>query len=231
MELRADVVLQPYHPIVQSGTYANWFPHARRFVYVNPTAVDRVRCSDVTDAMVFHDPDDPWGLPRLRFPDHLAFAVNDALAIARRPGVHGVFVDDLDRMLTTPFERAVAVAYVRTIAASTGAALYINRAFTILDDLDGVEAVLVEDIDRNAESPDAIAWLNDVVLPVLTRARQRGVRVHALGYDADPAGRTAGIESLLAAVTTSSARLPHPRLDEWCWWSAGTTLHTTRNVR
>jgi hypothetical protein len=217
--LAADVVLQPYHAIVQAAEYADWFPRARRFVYVNPTAVDRMRRSDVTDDMLFYDPADRWGLPRLRLPAALDWAVADAVDIALANGVDGLFVDDLDRLLMTSLERNVATSYVRRIVEAAGVTVYVNRAFGILDALPSLEAVLVEDVDRGLGAPGAAAWLEDFVVPVLLRARHRGVRIHRLEYGTDPACRGAGLAPRsLDSVVHSIARLPHPGLDEWSWW-------------
>jgi hypothetical protein len=35
----STVVLQPYHPLCELGGFADYFPHALRFVYFNPTAI------------------------------------------------------------------------------------------------------------------------------------------------------------------------------------------------
>jgi hypothetical protein len=222
--LHADVVLQPYHPIVQAQEYASWFPHARRFVYVNPTVVDPLRRSDATAEMVFHDPHDGWDLPRLRLPLWLDWAVADAVAIAGGSGVHGLFVDDLDRLLDTPAGRETAVRYVRAVTAASGAGIYVNRAFAVLDALPAVEAVLLEDLDVDLASPGTAAWLYDVVLPALQRARDRGVRIHQLGYGTATSGPgtsgQGGATPLGGVATSSNARLPDPRLDQWSWWDA-----------
>lgn len=230
VRLQADVVLQPYHPIVQSQSFGEWFPLARRFVYVNPTAVDRQRRSDVTERMLVHDPDDIWGLPRLRLPEFLDWAVEDAVLIGLGEGVDGLFVDDLDRLTVSPARRDLAIEYARRVAQGASCTLYVNRAFEVIDRLESLEAVLVEDLDRDLAQPGGAAWVAQLVLPTLQRAHHRGIRLHRLEYDADGLARPGGLtpvtgpaqrpRSQVDTVLTSTLRLPEPALDCWDTWSA-----------
>ena len=218
IEQTGDVVLQPYHAIVKYGGFESWFPKARRFVYINPTAVDRLRRTDVTDDMVRLDPDDRWGLPRLHLPEQLDWAVADAAMLAGLPGVHGVFVDDVD--LLEGSQADIAVEYVRRVTASTGCTAFVNRGFGLVDALARVapvEAVLLEDLDRDAASPGSTRWAQRVVVPALVRARAAGTRVHRLEYGAAPAADPS-LGRQVEPLLDSCARMPDPVLDQWSWW-------------
>jgi hypothetical protein len=216
--VRADVVLQPYHPIVQAQDFGGWFPLARRFVYVNPTVVDPQRRNDVTAEMLWNDPDDAWGLPRLRLPEFLDWAVDDSVQIGRGVGVDGLFVDDLDRLTVVSSHRHLAIDYARRVAEEASCTLYVNRAFEILDELGSLEAVLLEDVDRDLEQPGVGPWLDELVVPALWRARSRGVRLHRLDYMGGGDTRFHAPDPL-SGLLTSVARLPEPALDSWDIWT------------
>ena len=164
--------------------------HLRRLVSSGPPVRLRqpdgdgpLRRPDVTADMVFHDPQDRWGLPRLRLPRwpstgpsptpsrSLSGPASTASSSTTSTACSGHQTDARWRSATSVGS-----------PIATGAAVYVNRAFAILDALPSVEAVLVEDAAGELASPAAAAWLDDVVVPALSRARRRGARIHRLDY-------------------------------------------------
>jgi hypothetical protein len=216
-----DVVLQPYHPAVKYGGYAESFPHARRWVYANPTTVDPwiLERAVVRPPIASHDP--AWNLPRLDLdqPAGRAWAVAHLCEVARYAAAeaHGIFVDDLDRLTDQPDLALDLLAAARSEGVRAPR-WFVNRAFGLLDRVEGLDAVLLECLTpavAAAMDVDGVRWVREVVLPALERAVLRGVSCHSLDYPDQPglsAGRTAdeGVERavsrLLCSVTHASDR-------------------------
>lgn len=184
-----DVVLEPYHPLVKTGGFTEAFPHARRFVYVNPTTVDPWVLRQLADPPPLIGWDERWNLPRLdlEHPDGFAWAVRSACAaLAGDEGrLHGAFVDDLDRMV--PAQEELAVEYFSQVTHQLGwePAWFVNRGFSLWQRIEHLEAVLLEDISPSVSSREPVGtvrWLREEVLPSVRSARDRGVRVHSLSY-------------------------------------------------
>lgn len=184
----ADVVLEPFHPLVADGGFADRFPHARRYVYVNPTSVDPWRLErDASDAPVAGW-DARWNLPRIdpSTPEGMRWAVRSAVEAADADGgrSHGLFVDDLDRLL--PDRPDVALRFLSEVQRVRGGVRwFVNRAFPLWDRIAGLDAVLLEDmapsVTRHAPAPE-VQWVREQVLPALDAVRARGVAVHAVAY-------------------------------------------------
>jgi len=206
------VVLQPYHPIVQTEEFAKWFPGVDRHVYVNPTSVDLERCQVSTD-LVFYDPQDRWQLPRLRIPEGLEFALDDAKRLAGLEGVDGLFVDDVDLLERT--NRSAALNYLWSVSEGGTVPLSINRGFALLDDLPAVTAILLENQDHDAIHDYGRAMLQ-AYAPHVARAAKRGAQVHRLEYGPAPDQDRVPREMATAAHTNS--RLPHESLSSWDYW-------------
>lgn len=215
----ADVVLQPYHPIVMDGEYGRAFPHARRFVYVNPTSIDPWRLERAEVKPPLLDIDDEWSLPRIDLAATAGWrAALDEAAWALESGpeqVHGVFIDDLDRV-----DAATAHAFIADLRAKVGwtPALFLNRGFHAWPGLT-LDAVLVEDVrggDVQDDDPDGLArWVAEAVVPSLTDARATGSAVHRVEY-LDTASRHDHSEHQLSAELFDSVWMTAPRsLDEW----------------
>jgi hypothetical protein len=224
-----DVVLEPYHPLVKTGGFTEAFPHARRFVYVNPTTVDPWVLRQLADPPPLLGHDERWNLPRLdlEHPDGFAWAVRSACAaLAGDDGrLHGAFVDDLDRLL--PEQEEIAVEYVAQVTHQLGwePAWFVNRGFALWGRIERLEAVLLEDISPAVSSREPVAtvrWLREDVLPRVREVRARGVRVHALSYadqepgpggtDADPAADLRlhdQVRDVVDSVTTGADRNLH----------------------
>lgn len=221
-----DIVLEPYHPLVQGGGFAEAFPDARRFVYVNPTTIDPWVLGQLADPPPLVGRDDRWDLPRLDLdhPDGFAWAVRSACAALSgdRGRIHGAFVDDLDRLL--PDREELAIEYFVQVAVHLDRepAWFINRAFALWPRVEHLEAVLLEDISPDVaahEPPATVRWMREQVLPAVRAVRQRGTRVHAMDY-ADQHGRADGpadeglrveVAGVVDSVTTGADRMLH----EW----------------
>ena len=230
-----DLVLQPYHSILQTGTYADWFPQARRFVYVNPTATDPLRRPDVPAGFACSTTPRTVGAPRLRLPMALDWTVADSASrspLARRgrhlrrrprPPAGNPGWARAGRRLRPPRQRE-----------PTETAIFVNRASRSSTPLGPVEAVLVEDAAGELASPAAAIWLQHVVVPALSRAAPAARRIDRLDYGAGAAvpDRTVSeIEATVDSLTTSTARLPHPCLDQWSWWRDATNHCPTSSNR
>ena len=229
---RLDVVLEPYHPLVQGGGFADAFPTARRYVYVNPTTVDPWVLGQLSDPPPLLGRDERWGLPRLdlEHPDGFAWAVRSACAALGGDAgrLHGAFVDDLDRLL--PAREEIAMEYFVQVALQLGwePAWFVNRAFALWPRIEHLDAVLLEDITPDVaahEDADAVRWIREEVLPEVRAVRQRGTTVHSMGYAdqlSDPPPDRATDELLrtdLAALVDSVTDGADRMLHDWRWSS------------
>ena len=218
---RTDVVLQPYHPLARYGGFADRFPHARRYLYVNPTSVDPWVLENGGGAAPVTGWDQRWGLPRLDVASEegMSWAVRTALEVLLldQGSATGLFVDDLDRLL--PEEPQAALAFLQRVqdGADREIRWFVNRAFSLWDRIRALDAVLLEDIapaiTRHAPV-DEVRWMRAEVLPAVDAARERGVAVHAVAY-ADQEGMHSAAPDLalerdlaerLDSVTTGVAR-------------------------
>jgi hypothetical protein len=223
----ADVVLEPYHPLVQEHRFAEAFPNARRFVYVNPTTVDPWLLARASDPPPLLGYDDRWNLPRLdlRRPEAFDWAVDTAVEIAtdQAADIDGLFVDDLDRLL--PDQRDTAIDYLVQVTTRLRRepGWFVNRGFELWPYIEGLEAVLLEDITPQLVAFQVVSevrWVRDIVMPSVRDARARGIRIHSLGYrdqeDAEfertPDSR---LEHELAALIDSTTRGAERSLNEW----------------
>lgn len=215
-----DVVLEPFHPLVRDGGFADVFPRCRRYVYVNPTTVDPWLYNRMASPPPIIGRDERWGLPRLDLaqPEALDFAVEQAVeAFAADDGRStGLFVDDLDRLL--PDRVGLAIEYLARVGEATAREprWFINRGFGVWPLVEALDAVLLEDM-----APEVVGWGSmdearflDDVLAAVRAVRVRGVRVHALSYDDQPRA-SAGprdrrvqreLAELLDTVTTDADR-------------------------
>lgn len=228
---RVDVVLEPYHPLVQGGGFADAFPDARRYVYVNPTTVDPWVLGQLSDPPPLIGRDARWNLPRLDLdhPDGFAWAVRAACAALNGDDgrIHGAFVDDLDRLL--PGREEIAMEYFVQVSHQLGwePSWFINRGFALWPRIERLDAVLLEDITPHIaahEAPDTVRWLREHVLPQVRAARARGIPVHAMGYH-DQHGALPDVAPdnllqvelgrLVDSVTDGADRMLH----DWRWSS------------
>ncbi|WP_375400947.1 hypothetical protein [uncultured Amnibacterium sp.] len=222
----ADVVLEPYHPSVKYGGFADLFPSANRWVYVNPTSVDPWQLEHSVDRPPLSGVDERWRLPRLDHdhPAALDWAVARAIEAWHLDDGRstGLFVDDFDRLLPDRAETARAfLDRVADATAPTGPAWFVNRGIGIWHDIDGLAAVLLEDVAPQivpSMSAHEQRWLADEVLPAVEQVRTRGVRVHALSYDDQEAGEMhpdPGLADDLAALIDTTTTGAKRSLDEW----------------
>ncbi|GAA1968699.1 hypothetical protein GCM10009776_34760 [Microbacterium deminutum] len=214
-----DVVLQPYHSIVTQGEYRRAFPNARRFVYVNPTSIDPWRLDRAAVKPPLLDIDDEWSLPRLDLTTTEGWrtAIDEAAwALASGPEqIHGVFIDDIDRV-----SAATAHAFVAGLQEALGWSpeLFVNRGFHAWAGLT-LGAVLIEDVrgGRVAEDdPDGLSrWVSETVIPALVGVRTNGAAVHRIEY-LDTSARHDHPEDQLAPGLFDSTWITAPRsLNQW----------------
>jgi hypothetical protein len=188
------VVLQPYHPLLTGGAFADYFPHCSLYMYWNPTGAPARDLAQAGQQVEVLGADPVWHIPRLDL--HSAptreFAVRRGLHALQAGGgaVSGLFVDDLDRWSRGQRQDA-ALATVAALLARAGraVALFVNRAFPLWPRLDPITAVLLEEltpglVDRM--SAQDRAWVERCVLPATRRVRQRGAAVFGLTYEPAP---------------------------------------------
>lgn len=184
-----DVVVQPYHPLVQYGGYEETFPHARRYIYANPTTVDPwiYERSDSPPPLTGHDP--VWHLPRIDLDTQPGFdwAVEHLRETGRMVAkeAHGIFIDDLDRLCFDRQEQALDLLTRAGLEVPQAPRWFVNRAFQLLDRIEDLDAVLLECLTPYAAARmtvPGVQWVRHEVFPVLQRAVSRGVVCHALDY-------------------------------------------------
>jgi hypothetical protein len=185
------VVLQPYHPLLADGRFADYFPRCPLYVYWNPTGVPAEELKDAGERIKVLKHDPVWNLARLdlRSPGARRFAVRRGLEALRDGGscITGLFVDDLD-LWSTPPRRDAAVGVVSALRAQAGrdVSLFVNRGFSLWPRLSGISAVLLEEItpglvDRMPEHD--VAWVEAHVLPAVRTVAGRGAAVFGLTYE------------------------------------------------
>ena len=218
----ATVVLQPYHPLCEFGGFADYFPHALRFVYFNPTAAHPQLVIDphVKAATLGHDA--RWNLERLDLRRGAArrFAITQGQLALRIAGVHGLFVDDLDWWdHPTGRRHARSVLGAVTDARACPTAWFVNRGFGFWKRLPGLAAVLLEGLSPyQLDRMDLLesSWAITVLLPALRHARARGADVYSLTYDPAAVGwQPGGVAASAVAALAGEPLLARPQLDRW----------------
>lgn len=222
-----DVVLEPYHPLVQQRAFREVFPNSRRYVYVNPTTVDPwiLERAATPPPLIGHD--ERWGLPRLDLDRQAGFdwAVDSAVEVLGDHGgtVDGLFVDDLDRLIPNRVDIAMNYIVQVTMRLDWEPGWFVNRAFDLWPMIEGLDAVLLEDITPRLvsfEPASRIRWIRDVVIDSVQKARHRGVRIHSLGYadqesTRDGTARDEALEAELEALVDSTTIGADRRLSDW----------------
>lgn len=218
----AIVVLQPYHPLCQSGEFANYFPDARRFVYFNPTAVHERLLTDpeVQTAILSHDP--AWDLYRLDLRRVAArrFVIKQGLIAMQVAGVHGLFVDDLDKW-DYPSGRRYARTVLMDIVRGHDRQIewFVNRGFGFWNHLPSISAVLLEELSPyqlDRMDPLQLSWVRTVVLRALNLARSRGAAMYSLTYDMAAIGwQPRGSAASKVAALTGEPLFAQRHLDRW----------------
>jgi hypothetical protein len=190
----AGVVLQPYHPLLTSDRFADYFPHCSLFVYWNPTGVPADALKDAGEHLGMLEPDPVWNLARLdlRCAATQRFAVRQGLRALHDSGrcVTGLFVDDLD-LWSGPGQQDAAIAVVSTVLEQAGrpVSLFVNRAFTLWPRLACIDAVLLEEVTPglvNRMRGSEVRWVEECVLPAVHEIRRRGAAVFGLTYELAP---------------------------------------------
>lgn len=189
-----DVVVQPYHPLVKYGGYAETFPHARRYIYANPTTVDPwiLERADSPPPLLGYDP--VWNLPRIDLDtphgfDWAAEHLRETHRLVAKEEAHGIFIDDLDRLCFDRQEQALDLLTSAGMGTQDAPRWFVNRAFPLLDRIEDLDAVFLECLTPYAAARmtvSGIIWLRQEVLPVIRRAVSRGAVCHALDYPDQP---------------------------------------------
>ena len=218
----AIVVLQPYHPLCESGGFADYFPHAQRFVYFNPTAAPTALLTDPLVRAATLEYDATWDLERLDLRSSVArdFAVRQGQLALRIDGVHGLFVDDLDRW-DNAAGRPHACAVLSALMASHTCpiAWFVNRGFGFWEHLPGLAAALLEELgpyQLDHMDNSEFSWAATVVLEALRHACIRGVNVYSLTYDPVAAEwQPLGPAAAAVAAATGQPLLARRHFDRW----------------
>lgn len=198
------VVLQPYHPLVAAGQFAQIFPHADRYLYYNP--VKTYGSDQVLDFSL----EGTSPAPGQSFDDWLgsqkkleAAKRAEAERLLAIPGTCGLFVDDLDHWLVDDSRFDQGCQLLQVIAKAAKGRLILNRGFRFWPELQKLDAVLLENIGpydiAKLTAPGCeqdIRWLHQQLtsyLPSLhpsgadkTCPRKSAVPVYTLSYATEP---------------------------------------------
>jgi hypothetical protein len=216
------IILQPYHPLLASGQFADCFPECSLFVYWNPTGVPEADLAGAGPGIALLAPDPVWHLARLDLRSAAArrFAADRGLRALRAggPTAAGLFVDDLD--LWAGADPDAALAVVQSVLAGAGrpVALFVNRGFSFWPRLPGLEAVLLEELtpaiaDRLGGEDQL--WIREQVVPAVRAARSGGAACFGLSYEAGPEPTPAGLAARELAELTDGVLHGRRSLDEW----------------
>lgn len=218
----STVVLQPYHPLCEFGGFADYFPHARRFVYFNPTATHPQLLTDPHVKAATLGYDARWDLERLDLRRGAArrFAIMQGQVALRIAGVHGLFVDDLDWWDHPAGRRhARTVLGAVTDARACPTMWFVNRGFGFWKRLPGLAAVLLEGLSPyqlDRMDPLESSWATRVLLPALRHACTHGADVYSLTYDPAAVGwQPGGAAASAVAALAGEPLLARPYLDRW----------------
>ena len=215
------VVLQPYHPLVQSGDFAAYFPNCRRFVYWNPTGIHCAELVSLERSVRFECWDPRWKIARLDLRDSRTqeYVVETGINLLGSNGdTHGLFVDDLD-LWAHGRRRAAAKRVLERVAAAAGDQFswFMNRGFPLWRTTDNLYAVLLEELTADDVAEGSLtdaAWISRFVLPPVRRARTNGTQVFAVSYRSAGATPPAGLPAELATLTDLTL-YGTPKLDDW----------------
>jgi hypothetical protein len=218
----AAVVLQPYHPLLLTGRFADYFPGCSLFVYWNPTGLPAAELQGAGRDVRLLDADPVWNLARLdlRSPATRRFAVRRGLRVLRAagPAAAGLFVDDLDLWAAADQEAAFSVVDSVAMASSRSVRLFVNRGFWFWPRLPDIAAVLLENltpglVDRM--NPADQLWVRQQVLPAVRQVRRRGAACLGLTYQPGPEAGPQGAVSRQLAEVTDGVLVGRRALDEW----------------
>ena len=220
----AAVVLQPYHPLLLTGRFAEYFPGCSLFLYWNPTGMPAAELRGAGRNIRLLAADPVWNLARLdlRSPATRQFAVRRGLLALRAAGARGcaagLFVDDLDLWAAADQEAAFSVVDSVTTAAGRDVRLFVNRGFWFWPRLPNIDAVLLEDLTPGLVdhlNPADQLWVEQQVLPAVRQVRRRGAACFGLTYQPGPeAGPQCPVSRQLAEMT-DGVLLGRRALDEW----------------
>lgn len=199
------VVLQPYHPLVASGQFAQIFPHADRYLYYNPVktfgSTEKLDFSLEGTAPRPGQSFDDWLGSQRKLEKAKRAEAERLLAV---PGTCGLFVDDLDHWLVDDSRFDQGCQLLQAIAKSAGGRLILNRGFRFWPELAKLDAVLLENVGpydiARLTAPGCeqdIRWLHhqlSAYLPSLHPSgsasqgcvRKTAVPVYTLSYAAEP---------------------------------------------
>jgi hypothetical protein len=216
------IVLQPYHPLLVTGQFADYFPQCSLFVYWNPTGVPEADLAGAGPGIALLAPDPVWHLARLDLRSAAArrFAAGRGLGALRAggPAAAGLFVDDLD--LWAGADPDAALAVVQSVRAGAGRAvrLFVNRGFSFWPQLAGLDAVLLEELtpaiaDRLGAGDQL--WVREQVVPAVRAARSGGAACFGLTYEVAPETAPTGEAARELAELTDGVLRGCRSLDEW----------------
>jgi hypothetical protein len=229
----AAVVLQPYHPLLATGQFADYFPHCSLYVYWNPTGVPAADLAGADPGIALLAPDPVWNLARLDLRSAAArqFAARRGLLALRAggPAATGLFVDDLDLWSQAGPDQDAALAVVQAVLTAAGreVGLFVNRGFACWPRLAGLsapagparlDAVLLEELtpalaDRLGAGDQQ--WIREQVVPAARAARSGGAACFGLTYEPGPEAPPAGDAARELAALTDGVLRGCRSLDQW----------------
>jgi len=199
------VVLRRFHPLVTSGQFADVFPQAQRFISVAPTLVGTYRATAIYAGAM-----SPLVLPHLKYAFWLNDAVSDAAQATRLPGVHGLYICDIDILARA--DRELALEYLQALSTSTQLAL--NGGLSILPSARNPDAIVLTDLDREYGTPFGRKILREAV-PALAATKARGAKIYRIETGERPARK---LPRAVARVIDTTTTVSIERSHSWEPW-------------
>lgn len=164
------VILQSYHPLVHQGMFQDFFPTCQRFLYLNVSNIHRneLRKYDINlKNSKYNSEWDTYSLD-LSLPSTSELILEKAKSLLELEGVEGIFLDDLDFWCDSPYLRRSLIDLLENIrkTVSKDVKYIINRGFPLWSKIDGLEAIVLENIypEKIYTSQDSdLGWFENLI--------------------------------------------------------------------
>ncbi|MFZ4712728.1 MAG: hypothetical protein ACOYL6_03365 [Bacteriovoracaceae bacterium] len=189
------IILQDYHPLVQQGVFAEYFPLADRYLYWNSCKVPKSLCHLPPEEIVFAEYQAEWDcyILDLKRPMHREILILKAIELMSHFGVQGLFVDDLDVWSDNPQRQKILLNFLDELETRLpqNFSYIFNRGFPFWSKKsDKLKAVLIEDVGPSSAlrlSQGAHDWLYNTLkiqVPLLLHKAPH-VSILFLEYESD----------------------------------------------
>jgi hypothetical protein len=192
----SHIVLQEYHPLVQTGLFQDYFPHSKRFLYWNPC---KIWVGDGADPSLHQLPSKDYCMNwrtktlNLETPKAWSYSIDKALSLLHHDGIDGLFVDDLDVLSADETSQTLALDLMNELdkRAQRPVTYFLNRGSFAWNKIKNIEAILLEGLYAAfpfLATASERAWLQHYLLAPLRllKARRPTLPVFSLRYPTKP---------------------------------------------